>query len=156
VLVAGDVPLAVSDLCLVGPIGDPITAARSVPLSYLERCTLALPSHPHALRALVDDACAKASLKLKAPLEVDSLATMKAIVETGSCHTVCTYDAVAYEVGGHRLQAALIVRPALSRLLVMSLAPKHSLTMAARTMSDLICDIVATAIAEKRWQARLP
>jgi LysR family nitrogen assimilation transcriptional regulator len=152
----GDTPLAVNDLCLVGRRGDSITAGRSVSLAQVARCPLSLPSQPHALRAIVEEACAKAGLQPRVPYEVDSLSTMKAMVRSGQGYTVSTYDAVAQDVGDGKLQAARIIRPALARLLVMRTAPKHSLTIAARAVATLTSGLIEQLVKEGKWQARLP
>ena len=94
----GDTPLAVNDLCLVGPRGDRVTAGRCVSLVQVARCPLSLPSGPHALRTIVEEACARAGLHPRVPYEVDSLSTMKAMVASGQAYTVSTYDAVAQDV----------------------------------------------------------
>jgi DNA-binding transcriptional LysR family regulator len=104
----------------------------------------------------VEEACGKAGLRPRIPYEVDSLSTMKAMVTSGQGYTVSTYDAVAQDVADGKLQAARIVRPSLTRLLVMRTAPKHSLTIAARAIATLIADLVAELVEQRKWHARLP
>jgi LysR family nitrogen assimilation transcriptional regulator len=152
----GDVPLAVTDLCLVGPPGDALTAGKSVTLVRVAACPLVLPSHPHALRVMVNEACSRAGLQASVPFEVDSLSTMKEAVESRVGYTVCAFDAVARDVAAGRLQAARITNPPLTRLLVMTPAAKHSLTIAARAVANTIQAMILTLVKEKKWRARLP
>ncbi len=152
----GDVPLALTNLCLVGPAGDALTASGSVTLSQVAACPLVLPSKPQALRALVDDACNAAGLNTFVPLDVDSLSTMKEVTEAGIGYAVCGFDAVARDVLTGRLQAAEITDPALTRLLVMTTATKHSLTIAARTVGNIIPTMIQNLVKEGKWRAQLP
>jgi LysR family nitrogen assimilation transcriptional regulator len=149
----GDVALARSNLCLVGPAGDRVTAKGTVRLSQVAQCPLVLPSRPHAVRVMVEEACARADLDIYVPCEIDSLLALKEVVASGAGYTIAAHDAVAREVAAGRLQAALIKDPPLARLLVMTVGPKHSLTTATRAIAGLISSMAAELIKEGHWRA---
>jgi LysR family nitrogen assimilation transcriptional regulator len=149
----GDVPLASSILHLVGPAGDALTSKRSVPLAQAARCPIMLPCRPHSVRTMVDDACSQARVPMRLLCEIDSLLAIKEVVAGGCGYTISGYDSVARDVAAGRLQAAPIRDPAISRLLVMRLGAKHSITTAARAIAELIRVIAAQRIAEEIWHA---
>ena len=149
----GAIPLAWSSLYLVGPAGDPVTAKRAVPLAHLARCEIMLPGRPHSVRTMVEDACNAAGFKLHLLCEIDSLLAIKETVAGGCGYTISGYDSVANDVAMGRLQAAPIKDPTISRVLVMTTGPKHSITTATRAVASLITSVAATLVARGTWRA---
>lgn len=149
----GAIPLASSNLYLVGPAGDALTAKRAVPLAQISRCAIMLPGRPHSVRTMVEDACAEAGVELHLLCEIDSLLAIKETVAGGCGHTISGYDSVANDVAAGRLQAAPIKDPLISRILVMTTGPKHSITTAARAVVDLISQVAASLVAAGTWRA---
>jgi DNA-binding transcriptional LysR family regulator len=152
----GDVVLCTTDLYLIGPPGDRVTAGKTVKLSSVRGLRLILPGLPHALRALVEEACAKKGIKPLVPLEVDSMSTMKAVVSSGGGYTVSSLDTVSHDVSTGRLQAARIVSPPLDRLLVMSTTFHKPVTVATRLLQSEIKTLVIELLRSGRWRGRLP
>jgi LysR family nitrogen assimilation transcriptional regulator len=149
----GDVALASSNLYLVGPAGDAATARRAVPLAQIARCPILLPSRPHSVRTMVDEACSKARVQIRLLCEIDSLLAIKEVVAAGCGYTISGYDSVARDVADGRLQAAPIRDPQISRLLVMRMGGKHSITTAARAVAGLISDVASQLIGDGIWRA---
>lgn len=149
----GAIPLAWSNLYLVGPAGDPVTAKRAVPLSQLSRCEIMLPGRPHSVRTMVEDACNDAGFKLNLLCEIDSLLAIKETVVGGCGYTISGYDSVANDVDAGRLQAAPIKDPTISRVLVMTTGPKHSITTATRAVAGLVTTVAADLVAAGTWRA---
>ena len=150
------VVLASSSLYLVGPRGDPVTAKRSVPLSQLARCPMMLPARPHSVRTMVEDVCAVAGVELDMVCEIDSLLAIKETVIAGCGYTISGHDSVANDVAAGRLQAAPIRDPTISRVLVMTMGPKHSITTATRAIGDLVVAVAGTLVADGIWRAPRP
>ena len=148
----GAVPLAWSNLYLVGPAGDRVTAKRAVPLAQLALCPIMLPGRPHSVRAMVEDVCSEAGIPLNLLCEIDSLLAIKETVATGCGYTISGYDSVANDVASGRLQASPI-RPTISRVLVMTMGPKHSITTATRAVADLVSAVAAKLVASGTWCA---
>ena len=148
----GSIPLAWSNLYLVGPAGDPVTAKRAVPLSQLSRCEIMLPGRPHSVRTMVEEACNDAGFKLNLLCEIDSLLAIKETVVGGCGYTISGYDSVATDVAAGRLQAAPIKDPTISRVLVMTTGPKHSITTATRAVAGLVTTVAADLVAAGTWR----
>lgn len=149
----GAVPLASSSLYLVGPAGDAITAKRAVPLAQIAQCAIMLPGRPHSVRTMVEDACSRAGVPLNLLCEIDSLLAIKETVVGGCGYTISGYDSVANDVAAGRLQAAPIKDPTISRVLVMTTGPKHSITTATRAVANLIASVAAALVAAGTWRA---
>jgi DNA-binding transcriptional LysR family regulator len=152
----GDVPLCANDLYLIGPPGDRLTSQKSVKLSTMSGLPIILPGLPHALRALVEDAFASGGIKLRVPLEVDSMSTMKAVAASGGGYTISSFDMVSHDVSTGRLQAARIVAPALERLLVMCATFHKPLSVPTRLLMAEITTLVTELVTSGGWKARLP
>lgn len=151
----GDLVLCTTSLYLIGPAGDRLTSRKTVRLSSVRGLPLILPGRPHALRALVEDACANQGIEPHVPLEVDSMSTMKAVVASGGGYTISSFDTVSHDVATKRLQAARIVSPPLDRLLVMSATFQKPLTVASRLLLDEIRTLVNDLLSSGRWKARI-
>jgi DNA-binding transcriptional LysR family regulator len=150
----GDVRLTISRLFLIGPRRDALTAKPSVTLAQVAKCDLILPSRPGGVRAIVEDAASKMGLRLRIPCEIDSLLALKEVVRAGVGYTVCSMDAVASDVRAGQLQAAPICEPELTRTLVINLASKQSLTIAARAVAELIPSATQPLIDVGHWLPR--
>ena len=148
----GEVPLSLSTLYLVGPPRDPLTAQRSVSLKDVAECPLFLPSRPHAIRTLIEEACVKEGRQLRVACEVDSLLAQKELVMAGLGHTLCLDDAIVQDVRQGRLQATRIRAPELVRVLYMKVAPKNALTAASRAVANLVFEAAQKLVAEGHWR----
>lgn len=149
----GMVPLASSSLYLVGPPGDALTARRSVTLAQAAAAPVMLPGRPHSVRTMVEDVCAERGLALTLLCEIESLLAIKETVAAGCGYTIAGFDSVAHDVASGRLQAAPIREPAISRLLVMTTGPKHSVTTAARAIAGLTTSVAAGLVQRGTWRA---
>ena len=148
--------LASSSLYLVGPPGDAITAKRSVPLAQIAQCPIMLPGRPHSVRTMVEDVCVGAGVALDLLCEIDSLLAIKETVAAGCGYTISGYDSVADDVAAGRLQASPLRDPTISRVLVMTMGSKHSITSATRAIGDLIVSVSAKLVADGTWRAPQP
>jgi LysR family nitrogen assimilation transcriptional regulator len=149
----GATPLAASSLYLVGPPGDPVTARRAVPLSRLARCLIMLPGRPHSVRAMVEDVCAAHGIELNLLCEIDSLLAIKETVAARCGYTISGLDSVASDVAAGHLQAAPIKDPTISRVLAMTMGPKHAITTAVRAVADMIELVSRQLVAAGTWRA---
>jgi LysR family nitrogen assimilation transcriptional regulator len=111
-----------------------------------------LPGRPHSVRAMVEDVCSEAGIPLNLLCEIDSLLAIKETVATGCGYTISGYDSVANDVASGRLQASPIT-PTISRVLVMTMGPKHSITTATRAVADLVSTVAAKLVASGTWRA---
>lgn len=148
----GDIPLASSYLFLVGPAGDALTSKRAVTLAQAAKCSIMLPGRPHSVRTMVDEACSQANVELRLLCEIDSLLAIKEVVASGCGYTISGYDSVAKDVAAGWLQAVPIKEPSITRLLVMRLGTKQSITTAALSVADFISTIALQLIEKGTWR----
>jgi LysR family nitrogen assimilation transcriptional regulator len=147
------VPLASSNLYLVGPRGDALTAKRSVSLSQVAAAPVMLPGRPHSVRTMVEDVCAERGMTLTLLCEIESLLAIKETVAAGCGYTIAGFDSIANDVAAGRLQAAPIKDPTIVRRLVMTTGPKNSLTTAARAIAGLVVSVAADLVRKGTWRA---
>ena len=157
---ASDLHLRVSDvmyeeLVLVGPAnGEP--DRREVPVSELGGLNLVLPSRPHGLRMVVESAAAKAATTLTVKYEADSFRVLKEIVAAGLGHTVLPLSAFFREQESGLYRISRLVRPRVTRHLVMALPSSRADTRATLAVHHLVLDEIRTLVQSGEWQAFPP
>jgi DNA-binding transcriptional LysR family regulator len=125
------------ELYAVGPAGCGLSERESVSLGWMADKPLVLPSPPHALRVLIDDAYAAAKLNISVRVEADSFQALMDLVEGGTGFTFLPlYAAAAYLKRGVMEAAAL--RPSLQRELVIALPPQQRASLAAETVAKIV------------------
>jgi len=137
------------ELFLIGP-GDPADST-DVPFKEIESLPLILPSRPHGLRILIDTIAARENVKLKIDFELDSLAAIKELVEDGTGWSILSFASVYREVEEGRLTARRIVKPNVSRSLVLATSTQRPLSQAARVVVKQIKSEVDNLIATGKW-----
>ena len=140
-----DEPLSTDELYLVGPAGNRLVAARSIPFKQLSGVPLVLPGAPDGLRAMLSDMARQHGVSLAVDIEVDSLTAMKEIVAGGAAYTILTQQAVQAELELKRVQVARIVEPVMTRTLMLATSAQRPLTLASRTVVNLLRSSAAAA-----------
>jgi LysR family nitrogen assimilation transcriptional regulator len=148
-------PLLVESLYLVGPVDAPQLAGDTIPLSSLKNVPLILPSNPQVLRMLVDEGAANADVDLNIYLEIDSVQTMKELVERSVAYTVLPFGAIEAEVADGRFAASRIVEPEINRTLSIVYSGRRPPSKAFTILHELIRDIAETLIKRgvASWRA---
>jgi LysR family transcriptional regulator, nitrogen assimilation regulatory protein len=124
------------DLLVVAKRGSGIASLGSVDLEWLAGQPLVLPSRPHALRLLVDDALSTCALVPNVAVEADSFGALLAIVSGGIGMTLLPFYAIARHDGVSVETATLA--PKLQRELVLVTPPIHRLSRATRAVLELV------------------
>ncbi|MFQ6016963.1 MAG: LysR family transcriptional regulator [Kiloniellaceae bacterium] len=135
-------PLVTEALYFVQAGGGSPADEEPVALTEVLKHRLLLPSRPHLLRLLVDDAAKKSGAQPEIVFEVDSVAVLKELVQRGLGSTVLPYGAVLPAVEAGSLRARRIDEPRLDRTLYMAYSNKHPASKAFVTISRLITDVV--------------
>ena len=146
-------PLLVEDLYLV-------RAARAddagtvVSLREASRQRLILPEAGFGLRETVEAAARERGLSLDICLEINSVATMRELVEGGIGATILPFAAVRSLAEAGRLSAARIARPRLSRTLYFARASDYLETNVSRAVRRVIDQVIAGIVAGSggRWR----
>src|SRR3546814_875639 len=117
--------------------------------------SLILPSHPHGLRIIADNAAARAQTSIDVRFQADSFVLMKELVESGLGYTLLPLSAFSREAADGRFQHAPIERPRVTRQLVLATQPGNAVTRAARVLGTLVRREIAALVAAGRWTAHL-
>lgn len=146
-------PLLVEDLYLVraARAGE---AGAVVSLREVSRERLILPESGFGLRETVEAAARERGLSLDICLEINSVATMRELVEGGIGATILPFAAVRSLAGAGRLSAARIARPRLSRTLYFARASDYLETNVSRAVRRVIDQVIADIVAGSggRWR----
>ena len=130
--------LLIEDLYYISPIKDGIERAEKIPLTKLRDRPLILPSKPHGTRMLVERAAEQRDIPIHVSCEVDSVATVRELVEAGVGATVLPIGAVLDAVRAGRLHAVRISRPRISRTLHLAWPSRSAQTNAATVVFDIV------------------
>lgn len=142
------------DLVVVGPPDWNVEAAAPLTMSAFAALPLILPSRSHGLRMLLESAAAKVRAKLSVRFEADSFRALVALVEVGLGYTILPLSAISREVDDGRLKYAPLVRPRVTRQLVMCTAATLT-SRATRTVLQLVRDEIASLVDSGLWQGKL-
>ncbi|MFO1321212.1 MAG: LysR substrate-binding domain-containing protein [Burkholderiales bacterium] len=145
-------PLVTDELYLLGPADDP-AGVGAAPLSAarLAEIPLILPSRPHGLRLLVDDALASLDVSPDVRIEIDAMPSTLTLVERGVAYTILSYSCVDSLIRAGRIRYWPIVQPTMTRTLVVATSTQRPVTMAARALREMVVGQVRRLIEERRW-----
>jgi len=147
------VELLFEELMLVGPPSSDFEPGAVLPVTRLGDRELILPSRPNGLRVLVDAAAAKAKVDLSVRFEVDSFRVMKELVETGHGFTVLPASTVQREAETGALRTARLVRPRVTRQIILGLPPDRTETRATRAVIAILFREVGQMVRGGDWKA---
>ncbi|WP_075790958.1 LysR family transcriptional regulator [Massilia putida] len=131
-------PLARSQLCVVGPAGDSLTAPDEVDFSCLDGQSILLPSQPSNFRSFLEQIARRNGVTFKVAAEIDSVAIMKEVVAAGVGYALLSASTVQQEVQQQRLSIARLINPKVSRQVYLSTTAQKSGDLATREISRLI------------------
>jgi LysR family nitrogen assimilation transcriptional regulator len=143
------------EIRLVGPPDSDLDPAIAVSFDALARLPMVLPSHPHGLRVIADNAAAKARIRLDVRFQADSFLLMKELVESGLGYTLLPLSAFSREAEAGRLRHAPFEKPGIARQLVLVTQPGNSASRATRVLGTLVRREIAALVAAGRWKAHL-
>jgi len=146
--------LIVEDICLVGAADSPLSPDRSVSLEHVTQLPLILPSRPHGLRVVADNAADKAGIRLDIRFQADSFILMKELVESGLGYSMMPLSAISREVDAGRLRWAPIKGPPVRRHLVLATQPETR-SRSARILATLVRREIADLVGKGRWASQL-
>lgn len=148
--------LGVVDTFLVGPNGDKLTRAGSVPFDALNGLPLLLPSVPNGLRVILDQLARQRNFRLNIAMEADSMEIQKDLAAAGALHTLLSEHAVMREVRAGMLQAARVVDPGLRRSIVLVAGANRPLSLAGRVVARLVREVATELTTSGVWQRGEP
>lgn len=134
----GDIYLLQQPTYLVGAIGDPLTAQPEVAFSKLNQLPLVTFCRPSAWRDHLDQLATSNGIDLNVVMEADSLSLQIHIVEGGGAYALLGPFATAAATTIYKLQAATVVEPSVNRYIALAMQPHGKLTLACKTVMQLI------------------
>ena len=135
-------------LYFIGPGPRPADRKADVPLAQVLVHPMVLPSRPHLLRGLVDEAARGAGLEAIVLYEVDSVPVIRDFVCRGFGHSILPLGAVRRDVEEGRLHACRIVEPEIERTLYLAYAHSRPASKAFLAVTDLVHRIAADIVRQ--------
>ena len=148
-------PLVSESLYFVEAGAGSLPCREAAPFADVARHHLLLPSSPHRLRSLIDEAARDRKVSLEVSYEIDSVAAIKELVEQGLGSTILPLGAVLPAVKSGQLRARRITDPLIDRVLHIAYSPRHPKSKAFTAVCDLTEEVIH-GLAESGqvdWQA---
>jgi LysR family transcriptional regulator, nitrogen assimilation regulatory protein len=142
-------------LMLVGPPDCHLSPDSPVAFSELAKWPMILPSRPHGLRLLIDTTAAKTKTTLKLRFQADSFQLMKELVTSGLGYTTLPYSSFSREAAAGAVRYAPIVKPRVTRQMVLATQPGADVSRAARRLGILIRQEMIALVSAGKWEADL-
>lgn len=139
----------------VGPRGSGLSRKPRVPLDWLLRQKLVLPSHSHGLRALIEHAAAKRKMKLDIQLEADSFRVLTSLVEAGLGYTLLPQSSLRDQLADGRLEIAAVDKQGPVRELTVAAPIDHPGSAATAAITALLRSETMACRDEGLWDIRL-
>ena len=146
----GDIYLVETSTYLVSAAGDRLTSRPTVPFSALHNLPLVLFCRPNSWRNRLDQLAAENGISLNVALEADSLKLQMHVVADGGVYALLGPYAIDAASKDCRLQSSKLVDPAVSRYIALAMSRHGQLTLASRTVMQVMRDIVKSGAAGLR------
>ena len=146
----GDIYLVETSTYLVGAAGDPLTAQPTVRFSALHDLPLVLFCRPSSWRNHLEQLSAEHGVSLNVVMEADSLSLQTHIVSEGGIYALLGPYAIAAASKERRLQSSKVVAPVVTRHIALAMSRHGSLTLACRTVMQVIREVAKSGSAGLR------
>jgi LysR family nitrogen assimilation transcriptional regulator len=147
--------LLYENIALISAPGKLNNLGKEIQLSDISHLPIVLPSRPHGIRILVDNAVAKAGVKLNVEISGDAFEVLKSLVKTGNYHAFIPLSAVNEDIREGTLEARTFISPTIKRQLVLAMAPDRKNTRAAQATLKIITSEIEKMVGEGIWSAEL-
>jgi len=140
--------LIVDELVVIGGPHSNLDPNRPVSVKELITMPLVLPSNPNGMRRIVENAAAKMRVKLDIRFEGDSFSVLNELTAAGVGHAVVPLSSLLHEQKAHgvKLKYAPIVRPKLTKQLILARPSEGELSPSATRVHRLIREEFASAV----------
>lgn len=138
----GEAWLIKTDTYLVSGAKDKLTRKPTIAFRKLDNLPLVQFCRPNSWRDQLDELGRQNGITINTAMEADSLILQTEIISRGGCYAVLGPYAIADGLRSGKLQAARIVEPDMTRYIALVLSRHAPLTLACRSVKQLILDIV--------------
>src|SRR5690606_15538317 len=101
-----------------------------------------------------DQVFGKAGIEPNIIIEIDAMPSTLNLVEKGVGYTVLSYSTVHHLVKAGRIRCFPIVRPQLTRQLLLATSSQRPMTMATRALTKIVTTKMRELVREGRWNPR--
>jgi len=115
---------------------------------------LILPTRPHAIRRLLDEAAAKKHREYYCPIEVNAYLAVRDLVVKGQGFTILPVSTMLRELEAGQLAAVRIVNPELMQTVGLMTSSHHPPSFATTTVARVIADLAQGLIDSGAWPGR--
>ena len=147
--------LLYEDIALISAPGKLKGLGKEIKLTDIAHLPIVLPSRPHGIRILVDNATAKAGVKLNVAISGDAFEVLKSLVKTGNYHAFIPFSAINEDLSEGTLEARTFVSPTIKRQLILAMAPDRKNTRAAQSALKIVTNEIEKMVKEGIWKAEL-
>ena len=144
-------PLLREKLWVVAPASDGLSAAHPVPLGSIAAHPVVMPAPGHGLRALIDQAAARAQVEINVAVQTNSMSLQKQFVQRGHGWTILPGSGIAADVAVGALSAAPLSEPDVWRSIAVSVPRAALTTPAAQAVADELVRQAQIAARQGRW-----
>ena len=145
-------PILSDELFLIGSTKDPARIGNGpIRAAQLAEIPLVLPSRPHGIRILVDEAMARIGAVPNVQLEIDAMHSMLALAEGGLGYTFLSYSSVRDLVIAKRVRIWRIVNPTITRSLVITTTNQRPSTKPVRALTRIFQELIESHVRDGRW-----
>ncbi len=142
--VAGETVVTRMPLHLVVPAGHAIASRKSIPFEEVASLPLVLPSEPHPLRTKLARLAREKHLTLTKVIEANSIRLQHQVVACDGGFAITAGTFAAQEIGA--LATVLIVRPTMSRTVVLAVTSHRAHTRATLEVERLLRSLAPAAL----------
>lgn len=146
-------PLLEEGLWVVGLPNSGLDLNKPVTLAKLAGTPLVLPSAPHGLRSLVENAATLMGLQLRVVAETNTMSVQKSLVLGGHGWTILPTIAVVDDIARGILTASPLIKPSLTRKIVLALPNNRQTTPSVKCVVAALVDCMRQAVHRGDWRA---
>lgn len=149
-------PLLEENLFIVGrdaaSLKSLLNAKRECEARHLEGLPMVLPGREHGLRAVIEEAVARAGVPLHVIAELDASEQLKEMVRRTGCYTISSVAAIRHDPHEIDFAIAPIVNPKMVRVVSLAHTSGRPLSRAARRVEHQVKGLIAQELARGWWK----
>ncbi len=146
-------PLLDEGVWIVGLPETGFRADQPVSFSKLNGMPLVLPSAPHGLRSLIENAAMLMDMPLNIVAETNAMSIQKSLVLAGHGVTILPTIAVADDIAKGELAAAPLIEPSLNRTIVLALPANRNSPSSVHCVVSALVQCMKSSVRNGDWPA---
>lgn len=128
------------------------TKGQPITLAEIAKRPVTIPGKPHAMRAVIDQACQEMGIELRIVADVDSLPALRGIAATGFAGVILPQSALAESTGYGEMFSRPIVDPKLTRPLALCRSEGAPRSRAMQAAEEVLRFLVKDLVEVGTWR----